>query len=160
MEAVVEGRADYAVLPIENTTAGIVADIYDLLTEYELSIVGEQIIRPEHVLLGLPDAELEDIRQVCSHPQALSQCGKYLESHPDWKKKEMENTAGSAKKIKEDNDKTQQQIADMLNMHRSVYRRYESGEREIPVWAVIKLADYYRVSTDYLLGLTDDPARR
>ena len=69
MEAVVEGRADYAVLPIENTTAGIVADIYDLLTEYELSIVGEQIIRPEHVLLGLPDAELEDIRQVCSHPQ-------------------------------------------------------------------------------------------
>ena len=56
MEAVVEGRADYAVLPIENTTAGIVADIYDLLTEYELSIVGEQIIRPEHVLLGLPDA--------------------------------------------------------------------------------------------------------
>ena len=51
MEAVVEGRADYAVLPIENTTAGIVADIYDLLTEYELSIVGEQIIRPEHVLL-------------------------------------------------------------------------------------------------------------
>lgn len=54
MEAVVEGRADYAVLPIENTTAGIVADIYDLLTEYELSIVGEQIIRPEHVLLGLP----------------------------------------------------------------------------------------------------------
>ena len=44
--------------------------------------------------------------------------------------------------LREDNDKTQQQIADMLNMHRSVYRRYESGEREIPVWAVIKLADY------------------
>ena len=62
--------------------------------------------------------------------------------------------------LREDNDKTQQQIADMLNMHRSVYRRYESGEREIHVWAVIKLADYYRVSTDYLLGLTDDPARR
>ena len=56
----------------ENSTQGIVTDIYDLLTEYELSIVGEQIIRPEHVLLGLPDAELEDIRQVCSHPQALS----------------------------------------------------------------------------------------
>ena len=62
--------------------------------------------------------------------------------------------------LREDNDKTQQQIADMLNMHRSVYRRYESAEREIPVWAVIKLADYYSVSTDYLLGLTDDPARR
>ena len=62
--------------------------------------------------------------------------------------------------LRDDHDKTQQEIADVLNMHRSVYRRYESGEREIPVWAVIKLADYYRVSTDYLLGLTDDPARR
>ena len=62
--------------------------------------------------------------------------------------------------LREDNDKTQQQIADMLNMHRSVYRRYESGERETPSWVIVKLAQYYRVSTDYLLGLTDDPARR
>ena len=62
--------------------------------------------------------------------------------------------------LREDHDKTQQEIAELLNMHRSVYRRYESGERELPVWALIKLADYYRVSTDYLLGLTDDPARR
>ena len=62
--------------------------------------------------------------------------------------------------LREDHDKSQKAIAEYLNMHRSVYRRYESGEREIPVWAVIKLADYYRVSTDYLLGLTDDPARR
>ena len=46
------------------------------------------------------------------------------------------------------------------NLNRNVYWRYEKGEREIPVWALIKLADYYRVSTDYLLGLTDDPARR
>lgn len=61
------------------------------------------------------------------------------------------------KDLREDCDKTQQQICDYLNMHRSVYRRYESGEREIPVWAVIKLAEYYQVSTDYLLGRTDDP---
>lgn len=59
--------------------------------------------------------------------------------------------------LREDHDKTQQEIAELLNMHRSVYRRYESGEREIPVWAVIKLAQYYRVSTDYLLGLRDEP---
>ena len=93
MEEVAEGRADYAVLPIENSTAGIVAGIYDLLAEYDLSIVGEQIIRPEHVLLGMPDASLEDITCVCSHPQALAQCGKYLEAHPGWKTREMENTA-------------------------------------------------------------------
>ncbi len=61
------------------------------------------------------------------------------------------------KDLREDRDKTQQQICDYLNMHRSVYRRYESGERETPAWVVVKLADYYGVSTDYLLGRTDDP---
>ena len=58
--------------------------------------------------------------------------------------------------LREDKDRSQQQIADYLNMHRSVYRRYESGERETPIWVVVKLADYYQVSTDYLLGRTDD----
>ena len=57
--------------------------------------------------------------------------------------------------IREDSDKTQIEIADYLNMQRSVYRRYETGEREIPVWAVIKLAQLYHVTTDYLLGLSD-----
>ena len=57
--------------------------------------------------------------------------------------------------LREDSDKTQIEIADYLNMQRSVYRRYETGEREIPVWAVIKLAQHYHVTTDYLLGLSD-----
>ena len=61
MEEVAAGRADYAVLPIENSTAGIVTDIYDLLTEYNLFIVGEQILKVEHVLLGLQEAELADM---------------------------------------------------------------------------------------------------
>ena len=61
--------------------------------------------------------------------------------------------------LREDSDKTQQEIADYLNMHRSVYRRYESGEREIPVWALIKLAELYKTSTDYILGLTDNPTK-
>ena len=72
MEDVTHGKADYAVLPIENSTAGIVADIYDLLMEYKLYIVGEQIIRVDHVLLGMPDAQIGDIREVCSHPQGLA----------------------------------------------------------------------------------------
>ena len=67
--------------------------------------------------------------------------------------------------LREDSDRTQKNIEDLLNMHRSVYRRYESGERETPAWVVVKLADYYNVSTDYLLGRTDQqtpypPARR
>ena len=60
--------------------------------------------------------------------------------------------------LREDSDQTQKAIAEVLNMHRSVYRRYESGERETPAWVVVKLADYYKVSTDYLLGRTDQPA--
>ena len=59
--------------------------------------------------------------------------------------------------LRDDHDKTQQEIADVLNMHRRVYRRYESGERETPAWVVVKLAEYYHVSTDYLLGRTNDP---
>ena len=52
--------------------------------------------------------------------------------------------------LREDNDKTQSQIAEMLNMHLTVYQRYERGEREIPFWVAIKLADYYKVSLDYI----------
>lgn len=61
--------------------------------------------------------------------------------------------------LREDHDLSQQKVADYLNIHRSVYRRYESGERETPVWVVDRLADFYKVSTDYLLGRTDDPAQ-
>lgn len=57
--------------------------------------------------------------------------------------------------LRVDADKTQQQIADVLNCKREVYRRYEKGIHEIPAWAVIELARYYRTSTDYILGLTD-----
>ncbi|MCB7513791.1 MAG: helix-turn-helix domain-containing protein [Clostridiales bacterium] len=56
-----------------------------------------------------------------------------------------------------DADKTQQEVADYLNCKREVYRRYEKGIYELPVWALIKLAEYYHTSTDYILGLTDDP---
>ena len=59
--------------------------------------------------------------------------------------------------LRGDHDKSQIEIAAYLNMNRNVYWRYEKGVREIPVWAVIKLADYYHVSTDYLLGRTDRP---
>ena len=59
--------------------------------------------------------------------------------------------------LRTDHDLTQIKIAEYLNMDREVYRRYEKGIREIPVWAVIKLAELYQCSTDYLLGLKDEP---
>lgn len=57
-----------------------------------------------------------------------------------------------------DHDLKQKQIAAFLNMSANVYSRYERGDREIPVWAVIKLAEYYQTSTDYILGRTDNPS--
>ena len=111
MEEVAAGNADYAVLPIENSTAGIVADIYDLLTEYKLFIVGEQILPVEHVLLGLSDAQLSDISCIYSHPQGIAQCKAYLEEHPAWKTVEVSNTAAAAKKVSEEKEKTHAAIA-------------------------------------------------
>ena len=111
MEDIQEGKAEYAVLPIENSTAGIVSDIYDLLMEYQHSIVGEQIIKIEHALLAMPGAKLEDIKTVYSHPQGLMQCKDYLVEHPQWTTSELLNTAFAAKKIKEDGDISKAAIA-------------------------------------------------
>ena len=61
--------------------------------------------------------------------------------------------------IRSDRDLTQKEVAEILNMRTEVYRRYEKGILEIPVWALIKLADYYETSTDYILGRTDNPSK-
>lgn len=111
MEEIKQGKALYAVLPIENSTAGIVQDNYDLLTEYNHVIVGEQIIRCQHVLMGIPGASPADIKDVYSHPQALMQCREFLNSHKEWTSHEFSNTAAAAKKIAEDKDRTKAAIA-------------------------------------------------
>lgn len=114
MEAIRNGEADYAVLPIENSSAGIVSENYDLMVEYDNCIVGEQIIKIDHALLGLPEAELSDITDVYSHPQALMQCGSYLESHREWEKHSLKNTAMAAQKIKADGKKNKAAITSSL----------------------------------------------
>lgn len=102
MEAIAGGGADCAVLPIENSSAGIVSENFDLLVEYENFIIGEQILKIDHCLLGLPGASLSDITDVYSHPQALMQCSGYLEEHGEWEKHSMKNTAGAAKRVREE----------------------------------------------------------
>lgn len=114
METIKNGQADFAVLPIENSTAGIVSENYDLLVEYDNYIVGDQIIQIKHALLGRPEAELSDITTVYSHPQALMQCNEFLYEHNEWEKISMKNTAVSAKKVMEDNDKSHAAIASVL----------------------------------------------
>ena len=110
MNAIDDGRADFAVLPIENSTAGVVSEIYDLLQEYENYIVGEQIIGIEHCLLGVPGASLEGIRKVFSHPQSLMQSSKYL-AEPGWQQISMLNNAFAARKVAEDRDPAQAAVA-------------------------------------------------
>ncbi|MBO7355834.1 MAG: bifunctional chorismate mutase/prephenate dehydratase [Lachnospiraceae bacterium] len=113
MMAISEGSADYAVLPIENTTAGIVNEIYDLLAEYENYIVAEQVIRIEHCLMGVKGADISDISTVFSHPQSLMQSSRFLGEH-DWKLISMPNNAFAARKVADEGDKSQAAIASEL----------------------------------------------
>ncbi|MDL2302016.1 prephenate dehydratase [Lachnospiraceae bacterium OttesenSCG-928-D06] len=110
MSVIDEGQADFAVLPIENSTAGIVSEIYDLLVEFENYIVGEQIIKIEHCLLGVPGSKLEDIQTVYSHPQSLMQSAKFLKDYR-WQQISMENNAFAARKVMEEGNPSQGAIA-------------------------------------------------
>ena len=114
MEAIKGGKADYAVLPFENSSAGIVAENYDLLKEYGFYIVGEQKIKINHCVLGLPGVNFDDIKKIYSHSQALAQCSKFLEKHREWEIIPAKNTAMAAKKVEEDADPTQAAIASSL----------------------------------------------
>ena len=111
MGAIEEGRADFAVLPIENSTAGIVSEIYDLLVEYENYIVGEQVIPIAHCLLGVPGAKIEDIGMVYSHPQSLMQSSRFLQERPNWKQISMQNNAFATQKVAQDKNPKQAAIA-------------------------------------------------
>ena len=110
MSAIEEGSAEFAVLPIENSTAGIVSEIYDLLVEFENYIVGEQILKIEHCLLGVPGTKISDIQTVYSHPQSLMQSSRFLGGH-SWQQISMPNNAFAARKVAEDRLKTQAAIA-------------------------------------------------
>lgn len=110
LELLREGKAEYGVLPIENTSTGGITDIYDLLSQYDICIIGQHVVKVEQALVGLPGAKIEDIKKVYSHPQGLMQCEKYLEEHPNMKKETFSSTAGGAKKVLEDGDITQAAI--------------------------------------------------
>ena len=114
MEAIEEGMADFAVLPIENSSAGIVSSIYDLLVEFENYIVGEQVMKIENCLMSVKGAKLSDIRTVYSHPQALMQSAKYLEEHREWQQISMLNTAEAARMVAREQDPSKAAIANSL----------------------------------------------
>jgi len=97
--AVASQYADFGMAPIENSLAGSIHQNYDLLARHELHIVGEHVLRVEHCLIGAPEARLNDIQLVISHPQALAQCDQYIRAH-GWKRKVVYDTAGSVKMLR------------------------------------------------------------
>lgn len=109
VKAIDEGKADYGILPIENTSAGTVSGIYDMILHYDICVVGEETVECHHVLAGLPKASLNDIKKVYSHPQGLMQCKKFLDQW-NWDQVKVANTAISAKKVSDDQDKTKAAI--------------------------------------------------
>lgn len=101
MARVVAGDVDAAVLPIENSLHGSVAEHYDLLLELDVRIERESLLRIRHNLITMPGVSLEEIRRVISHPVALSQCRKFLASHPEFEVMPFYDTAGSVKYLME-----------------------------------------------------------
>lgn len=97
--AIVQGKADYVLAPIENSLAGPVQRTLDLLVESALTIVGEVIIRVEHNLIGPPGSTFEGVKIVESHPVALAQCEGYFSSRPSLKRIATDDTAGSVREI-------------------------------------------------------------
>jgi chorismate mutase/prephenate dehydratase len=111
MEAVESGRADYGVLPIENSSTGGISANYDLLLNYKNAIVGQYVMKIDQCLLAMPGTKKEDIRTVFSHPQGLLQCREYMNEHPAYEGVEYASTAAAARKVAEDRDRTQAAIA-------------------------------------------------
>ena len=111
IEALVKGDIDYGVLPIENTSAGEVFDTYDLIKSNSLYIVGEQTIKIEHNLLGIKGTKIEDIKEVYSHPQGLSQTKPFLKEHTNMIQMPYINTATACKYVAETKDRTKAAIA-------------------------------------------------
>ena len=109
--AVPEGRADALLAPVENSLAGSVVRVFDLLLESNLTIVAETILPIEHHLIGCPGSSLARLRSVSSHPMALAQCERFFLEHPGLQRVPAEDTAGSVRQVLEKGDNTAAGIA-------------------------------------------------
>src|SRR6266849_6012486 len=109
--AIGEGAAAAVLAPVENSLAGSVVRVFDLLLESRLAIVAETILPIEMQLIALPGASLGDIRSVASHPMALAQCERFFATHPQWKRVPAEDTAGSVREALSRGDKSCAAIA-------------------------------------------------
>lgn len=110
-QAVLDAEVEYGMLPIENTLAGSVVGGYDVLAGGALRVIGEVITPIHHCVLGLPGADLDEVRRFLSHPIALMQCTRFLSARPEAEAVAVYDTAGAAKQIAADGDPRQAAIA-------------------------------------------------
>lgn len=111
ISSISEGKMDYAVLPIENSSTGGITEVYDLLRQYDCSIVGEQCVKIEQNLLGCEGASLSTIKTVYSHPQGLKQCHDFFHDYPEIEQVPYFSTSKSAEEVAEKQDVTLGAIA-------------------------------------------------
>lgn len=97
--AIEKGLCQYGVIPVENSTAGSVNAVYDLMMRHDFRIVRSLRLKVDHNLLANPGAKLSDIREICSHEQAIAQCSAFLQEHPEITVVRCENTAAAAKRV-------------------------------------------------------------
>jgi prephenate dehydratase len=109
--AIADGLADALLAPVENTLAGPVVRVYDLLLESALTITAETILPIQHHLIGCPGSSIDSIRSVASHPMALAQCERFFATHPHLKRVPAEDTAGSVREALARGDKSSAAIA-------------------------------------------------
>ena len=100
-EAVEKDRVTHAVVPVENSIEGSVAQVNDLLLDHDLTISGETIVPVKHYLMAYAGTSLDTVEEVLSHPQALGQCRKFLANHPEWRIVPSYDTAGGARMVAE-----------------------------------------------------------
>ncbi|MFY9996891.1 MAG: bifunctional chorismate mutase/prephenate dehydratase [Leclercia sp.] len=100
------GQADYAIVPIENTSSGAINDVYDLLQHTTLSLVGELTIPIDHCVLVSGSTDLSKIETVYSHPQPFQQCSQFLNRYPGWKIEYTESTSAAMEKVAQANTPT------------------------------------------------------
>jgi prephenate dehydratase len=109
--AIADGAADALLVPVENSLAGSVVRVYDLLLENALTITAETILPIELHLIAGAGATLANIRTVSSHPMALAQCERFFAAHPGYKRVPVEDTAGSVREVLARSDTTSAAIA-------------------------------------------------
>jgi chorismate mutase/prephenate dehydratase len=99
LDALETGDVEYGLLPIENTIAGSINEVYDLLTHRAVTIVGEEVWPVEHCLIGLPGTVVEQVRTIRSHPVALQQCQRFLDGLSGCRAESFHDTAGAAESV-------------------------------------------------------------